>query len=84
MVFGKMGTGVYFKQFFHHGTAGGATIAGLSVAQFFVVLVIREVRGAVVDRSLAAVNDRSDPMRDGWFTDETQDAVQAVLASLRK
>lgn len=31
---------------FHHGTAGGATIAGLSVAQFFVVLVARELVGA--------------------------------------
>lgn len=28
---------------FHHGTAGGATIAGLSVAQFFVVLAGREL-----------------------------------------
>ena len=28
---------------FHHGTAGGATIAGLSVAQFFLVLAAREV-----------------------------------------
>ncbi len=32
---------------FHHGTAGGATIAGLSVAQFFVVLAVREVAAAV-------------------------------------
>lgn len=32
---------------FHYGTAGGATIAGLSVAQFFVVLVAREVYDAV-------------------------------------
>jgi ABC-type Mn2+/Zn2+ transport system permease subunit len=31
---------------FHHGTAGGATIAGLSVALFFVGLVIREAVGA--------------------------------------
>ena len=28
---------------FHHSTAGGATIAGLSVAQFFVVLVLRDL-----------------------------------------
>ena len=28
---------------FHHGTAGGATIAGFSVLQFFVVLTAREV-----------------------------------------
>ena len=32
---------------FHHGTAGGATIAGLSVAQFFLVLAVREVAAAV-------------------------------------
>jgi ABC-type Mn2+/Zn2+ transport system permease subunit len=29
---------------FHHGTAGGATMAGLSIAQFFVVLAVREAR----------------------------------------
>ena len=32
---------------FHHGTAGGATIAGWSVAQFFVVFVAREVTEAL-------------------------------------
>ncbi|MFP5322632.1 MAG: metal ABC transporter permease, partial [Acidimicrobiia bacterium] len=32
---------------FHHGTAGGATIAGLSVAQFFVVLAGRELAGVL-------------------------------------
>jgi ABC-type Mn2+/Zn2+ transport system permease subunit len=32
---------------FHHGTAGGATIAGFSVAQFFVVLALREAYGAL-------------------------------------
>lgn len=32
---------------FHYATAGGATIAGLCVAQFFVVLIIREVAGAL-------------------------------------
>lgn len=32
---------------FHHGTAGGATIAGLSVAQFFVVLTVREAGAAL-------------------------------------
>ena len=31
---------------FHHGTAGGATIAGFSVLQFFVVLTGHEVLGA--------------------------------------
>ena len=45
---------------------------------------VAKQKGAVVDRSLAAVNDRTDPMRDGWFTDETHSAVQAVLDSLRK
>jgi ABC-type Mn2+/Zn2+ transport system permease subunit len=32
---------------FHYGTAGGATIAGLSVAEFFVVLAGREIRDLV-------------------------------------
>jgi len=36
---------------FHHGTAGGATIAGLSVAQFFVVLAGREAVAAARRRT---------------------------------
>lgn len=42
---------------FQYGTAGGATIAGLSVLQFFVVLTIRELAGALrrTGRSTAAV-----------------------------
>jgi ABC-type Mn2+/Zn2+ transport system permease subunit len=32
---------------FHHGTAGGATIAGLCVVMFLVVLVAAELRGAL-------------------------------------
>jgi hypothetical protein len=32
---------------FHHGTAGAATIAGLSVAQFFAVLAVRETVAVV-------------------------------------
>ena len=32
---------------YHHGTAGGATIAGLAVAEFFVVLAAQEVTGAL-------------------------------------
>lgn len=32
---------------YHHDTAGGATMAGLSVAQFFVVLIVREVIAAL-------------------------------------
>lgn len=38
---------------FHHGTAGGATIAALSVALFFVVLVAVEVRRDVGERLAA-------------------------------
>ena len=40
---------------FHYGTAGGATISGLSVAQFFVVLSARELFDATRSRSSAAV-----------------------------
>jgi len=32
---------------YHQGTAGGATIAGLAVAEFFVVLAVQEVTGAL-------------------------------------
>ena len=39
---------------FHHATAGGATIAGLSVLQFFGVLVVREITVAIRRRSLPA------------------------------
>lgn len=38
---------------FHHGTAGGATMAGLSVLQFFVVLIAREATSAVAVRRIA-------------------------------
>ncbi len=37
---------------FHHGTAGGATIAGFSVGVFFVVLAIRELVTAVRSSSM--------------------------------
>ena len=40
---------------FHNGTAGGATIAGFSVAQFFVVLAGREVASAI--RTASARSD---------------------------
>lgn len=36
---------------FHHGTAGGATIAGLAVAEFFVVLIGTELGAALRRRS---------------------------------
>ena len=40
---------------FHAGTAGGATMAGLSVAQFFVVLAVVEVSRAVRARRLVRI-----------------------------
>ncbi|MFT5266678.1 MAG: ABC-type Mn2+/Zn2+ transport system permease subunit [Acidimicrobiales bacterium] len=40
---------------FHYGTAGGATIAGLSVAEFFVVLAGREIRDLVRHTNRATV-----------------------------
>lgn len=36
---------------FHYGTAGGATIAGFSVLQFFIVLVVSEAREMLRSRS---------------------------------
>ena len=47
MLLGALAVVVGLLVSFHHGTAGGATIAGLSVAQFFVVLAGREVAEAV-------------------------------------
>lgn len=35
---------------YHYGTAGGATIAGVAVAMFFVVLIVRELTTAARDR----------------------------------
>ena len=40
---------------FHYGTAGGATIAGLSVAEFFVALVAREMRDLARQSNRASV-----------------------------
>jgi len=39
---------------FHYGTAGGATIAGISVLQFFVVFAVREATAATVRRPVTA------------------------------
>jgi ABC-type Mn2+/Zn2+ transport system permease subunit len=36
---------------YHHGTAGGATIAGVSVAMFFVGMVIRDFAGSIRRRA---------------------------------
>ena len=35
---------------YHHGTAAGATMAGVAVAQFFVVLAVQEAAQAVRTR----------------------------------
>lgn len=42
IAFGALAVVAGLQVSFHHGTAGGATIAGFSVAQFFVVLAVRE------------------------------------------
>ena len=39
---------------FHYGTAGSATIAGLSVLQFFIVLAAKELSTALRRRSSPA------------------------------
>lgn len=40
---------------FHFGTAGGATIAGFSVLEFFIVLAVREVNAALGRRADVAI-----------------------------
>ncbi len=47
MVLGSFAVVVGLLVSFHYGTAGGATIAGLSVLQFFIVLAVREAAEAV-------------------------------------
>ena len=47
MAFGGVAVFLGLLVSFHHGTAGGATMAGFSVALFFVVLAIRELADAV-------------------------------------
>jgi len=37
---------------FHYNTAGGATMAGLSVLQFFIVFIAQEVRASLRNRKL--------------------------------
>lgn len=41
---------------YHLGTAGSATMAGLTVLEFFVVLTVRELRQARRDRAVAAIS----------------------------
>ncbi len=47
MLFGALAVVAGLLVSFHHGTAGGATMAGFSVLQFFVVLTGREIYDAV-------------------------------------
>ena len=47
VLFGALAVVVGLTISFHAGTAGGATMAGLSVAQFFVVLAVSELVRAV-------------------------------------
>ena len=50
MLFGATAVVLGLLISFHHGTAGGATMAGLCVAQFFVALVVREAVSAARER----------------------------------
>ena len=54
MLFGALAVIVGLSISFHYDTAGGATMAGLSVAQFFVVLAIVEIVALVGARRPAA------------------------------
>jgi len=47
MAFGAIAVIAGLLVSFHHGTAGGATIAGFSVLEFFVVLSCRETITAI-------------------------------------
>lgn len=55
MLFGSSSVVIGLVVSFHHGTAGGATIAGLTVAQFFVVLAYREIADALARRRRSPV-----------------------------
>lgn len=57
VVFGAVAVVAGLAVSYHHGTAGGATIAGFSVAQFFVVLALRELSAAF--RGSSARRDRT-------------------------
>jgi manganese/iron transport system permease protein len=56
MLFGALAVVAGLAISFHYGTAGGATVAGLSVAQFFVVLLITEVVRSLAPRRPAHPN----------------------------
>jgi ABC-type Mn2+/Zn2+ transport system permease subunit len=55
MLFGATAVVAGLAISFHYGTAGGATMAGLSVAQFFVVLAIVEISRAVREHRHARI-----------------------------
>ena len=55
MAFGSLAVVAGLLVSFHHGTAGGATIAGFSVLQFFVVLTGREIYDVVARARRAPV-----------------------------
>ena len=55
MLFGALAVVAGLTISFHAGTAGGATMAGLSVAQFFVVLAAVEIVRAVRERRPARI-----------------------------
>jgi len=50
MAFGASAVVLGLMVSFHHGTAGGATMAGFSILQFFVVLTLTELRSSVGSR----------------------------------
>jgi ABC-type Mn2+/Zn2+ transport system permease subunit len=54
MAFGASAVVLGLMVSFHHGTAGGATMAGFSILQFFVVLTLVELRSSVGSRRPAA------------------------------
>ena len=61
MLFGALAVVAGLAISFHYGTAGGATVAGLSVAQFFVVLLITEVVRSLAPRRPAHANGNGVP-----------------------
>jgi ABC-type Mn2+/Zn2+ transport system permease subunit len=54
MAFGASAVVLGLLVSFHHGTAGGATMAGFSILQFFVVLTVTELWSSVRSRRPAA------------------------------
>ena len=44
----------------------------------------RQIRGEALDRIAAAVDGSADPMLAGWFTEETAEATQSMLTSLKR